>query len=132
MPVVRFTNEDFLASKVVKPAQYHAVVKAIITTPAKKDGSEVYNIKLKIVTPGDYYGIPLNDYLSEKAMGMAIPFITACNGGVAPKADENYELMNGVNKILKVQISNTLFDGKVKNKIDDYQPADAGFVPSED
>ena len=131
MPVVRFSNEDFLAGKVVKPGYHHALVKNIITKPAKKDGSDVHNIQLKIVEPGDYLGVPLTDYISEKAMGTAIPFVKACNDGNEPKADENYELANGVGKVIKVHISNTLFEGKVKNTIDGYDVADPSFKSDE-
>lgn len=132
MPPVRFSKEDFLAGKVVKPGYYHTLVKNVVTKPAKKDQSDVYNIQMRIVQPGDYLGVPLTDYISEKAVGTAIPYVRACNNGKDPNPDESYELANGVGKILKVLIGNDLYGGKITNTINDYQPADAGFVPAED
>lgn len=132
MPAVRFTKEDFLAGKVVKPGYYHSLVKNVTTKPAKKDQSDVYNIQLRIVESGDYKGVPLTDYISEKAVGTAIPYIKACNGGKEPAPDESYLLENGVNKILKVLVGNSLYNGKITNTINDYLPADAGFVAEED
>lgn len=131
MPVVRFSNEDFLAGKVMKPGLYHALVKNIPTKPAKSDGSDVYHVQLKVVQPGDYLGVPLADYISEKAQGTAINLVKACNGGIQPNADENYELMNAVGKVIKVQVSNSLYNGKVKNDVVDYLPADADFQMGE-
>lgn len=127
MPPVRFSKEDFLAGKVVKPGYYHILVKPIEMKGAKTDGSQVYKLNHKIVEPGEYYGVPLQDYMSEKAMGMAIPFIKACLGGKEPEPDVNYELANGVGMVIKAQVSNTLYNGRVKNEITDYQPADANF-----
>lgn len=127
MPVVRFSNEDFLAGKVVKPSLYHVLIKSITTQPAKTDGSAVHKVSVKIVQPGDFFGVPLQDYISEKAEGTAIPFVKACNGGVAPNADQNYELNNGVGMVIRAQVQNGLFQGKVKNEIVDYQPAEPGF-----
>lgn len=132
MPVVRFTKEDFLAGKVVKPGGYHILVKNIITKPAKTDGSAVYHVQAKIVEPGDYLGVPLNDYISEKAEGMAIPFVKACNGGEDPNVDQNYELSNGIGKVIKAQVANTMFGSRVKNEISDYMPPDANFKLQED
>jgi hypothetical protein len=128
MPVVRFSQEDFLRGKVIRPGWYHAVIKAVNTKPAKTDGSTNYIPQMKIVEPGDYFGIPVDDNFSEKALGISAPrFVRACNGGVEPKADENYELANGVGKVVKVQISNSLFNGRVKNDVNDYDCADANF-----
>lgn len=124
---VRFSKEDFLANKVVKPGYYHILVKSILTQPSKTDGSTVYKLTHKIIEPGEYQSIPLQDYISEKAIGMAIPFITACNDGKAPDAETNYDLANGVGKVIRAQVSNTLYNGKVKNEITDYQAADASF-----
>jgi hypothetical protein len=128
MPVVRFSQEDFLRSKVCKPGWYHCLIKAILTKAAKTDGSTNYQPQLKIVEPGDYLGIPLDDNISEKALGIGgIRFVRACNGGNEPKWDENYELANGVGKVIKVHVSNSLYNGRVKNDVDDYDTPDPSF-----
>jgi len=132
MPTLRFDNEDFLRSKVLVPKGYHCLVKSITTQAAKKDQSAVYVINLKVVEPGQYYGVPLAEFISEKAQGAGIPFIRACNGGKDPDPGVNYELNNGVGKILKVQVVNGLYNGKVQNQVAGYDPADAGFVAKEE
>lgn len=128
MPAVRFSQQDFLASKVVKPGRYHAIVKAVTQKAASTDGSAVYKPQLIIVEPGEYKGVPLTDNFSEKAMGAAIRYVQACLGGKEPDKDTNYELANGVGKILRVQTSNQLYNGRITNKIDDYDVADPNFV----
>ncbi len=129
---VRFSKDDFLVGKQVKPGYYHALVKGIVSKPAKSDGSAVYNIQLKILTPGDYYGIPLIDYMSEKAMGMgAIRFIRACNNGEEPKADTGYDLDNGKGKIVKIHVINSLYNGRIVNNVDDYEVPDVDFKSDE-
>lgn len=132
MPVVRFTNEDFLAGKVIKPGLYHILVKNVTTKPAKTDQSAVHNIQCKVVQPGDYFGVPVTDYISEKAEGTAIPFVRACLNGTEPKAGENYELANGIGQVIRAQISNNLYNGKVTNNITDYLPADPSFKMEEE
>lgn len=119
--------------KQIKPGHYHALVKNIISKPAKSDGSAVYNINLKIVTRGDYFGIPLTDFLSEKAIGIGgIAFVKATNNGVEPKADETYDFDNARGKVVKIHVSNSLYNGRITNVVDDYQVPDADFKLDED
>lgn len=134
MPLpVRFTKDDFLMGKTIKPGHYHALVKNIISKPAKSDGSAVYNINLKIVTKGDYFGIPVTDFLSEKAIGIGgIAFVKATNNGVEPQADQTYDFDNARGKIVKVHISNNLYNGRITNVVDDYQVPDADFKLDEE
>ena len=133
MPTVRFSNDDFLMGKLIKPGHYHALIRSIVTKPAKSDGSAVYNINLKVVEPGDFNGVPLTDYMSEKAIGIGgIRFVRACNGGNEPKANESYELSNGVGKVVKIHVSNGLYNGRPTNNVDDYDVADSTFQREEE
>jgi len=133
VPTIRFSQDDFLMGKVIRPAHYHAMIKSIVTKPAKSDGSAVYNINMKIVEPGDFKGVPITDWLSEKALGIGgRRLVRACNGGVEPKPEENYELNNGVGKIVKIHVSNGLYNGRVTNNVDDYDTADPSFTNEEE
>lgn len=134
MPLpVRFTKDDFLMGKVIKPGHYHALISNIIVKPAKSDGSNVYNINCKIVQPGEFKGVPVIDYMSEKAMGMGgIRFVRAANGGTEPSPEQTYDFDNAKGKIVKIHISNNLYNGRVTNTIDDYDVPDPTFKLEEE
>lgn len=133
MPLpVRFTKEDFLMGKTVKPGYYHALVKGITVKPAKSDQSAVYNISLKIVEKGDFFGVPLTDFMSEKAIAIGgIRFVRATNNGVEPTEDQTYDFDNAKGKIVKIHIVNDLYKGRATNVVDDYDVADSNFTLDE-
>lgn len=125
---VRFTKDDFMMGKIIKPGYYHALIKSIVIKPAKTDQSSVYNIVCKIVTKGDAYGVNITDYMSEKAMGIGgIRFVRATNNGVDPKEDQTYDFENAIGKVVKIHVYNGLYNGKPNNSIDDYDVADTTF-----
>lgn len=114
--------------KVMKPGYYHALVKGIVPKPAKSDASTVYNIQLKCVEKGDFFGVPLVDYMSEKALGIGgIRLIRALNGGTEPQADQTYDLENGRGKVVKIHVINEMYNGRLKNTVDDYDVPNPEF-----
>jgi hypothetical protein len=129
---IRFTKDDFMMGKVMKPGYYHALVKGIVPKPAKSDASTVYNIQLKVVEKGENFGVPITDYMSEKALGIGgIRLVRALNGGNEPKPDENYDLENGRGKIVKIHVINEMYNGRLKNTVDDYDVPDSTFTLEE-
>ncbi len=118
--------------KTVKPGYYHALVKGITVKPAKSDQSAVYNISLKIVEKGDFFGVPLTDFMSEKAIAIGgIRFVRATNNGVEPTEDQTYDFDNAKGKIVKIHIVNDLYKGRATNVVDDYDVADSNFTLDE-
>ena len=121
MTMINIGKEDVLRSKIVKPEWYEAICKSVtVAENSKKDANNF--VTEFILKGGDYDGVPITVYFSEKAPGFMIPFITAC-GGTVGKDGGTFDPAKFSNKPLRVHVVNDNFQGRVTNKIDGYMPS---------
>lgn len=127
MPIVEFSQQEILQSKIVKPAWYRVRVDHILTKPSKGDNPETTTIWPVVGTiirnaedgSEEYAGVPtpagwnFND--NPKAKGFIIGFLNAF--GVDITAGKRVELSATEGKELEVFIENDTYEGRVINRI---------------
>jgi len=103
MPVnVRFSQEDLLGGKELKPGLRKLKVKSVSEAPGSKDPeSTTYPIKL-VVEEGPDAGVPINHWFSEKQMFRLVEFLKCFTGGVAD-VNKEYTLDDVVGKSVMAQ-----------------------------
>ena len=121
------SKEDILRGKAVKPGVYTLLVKDIKEGPGKSDpSSNVVTISMIIESgpngDGSFNGVPVSHWLSEKAPGMAIPFIEAVTGKKVPEEGVNPDLEQCKGRKVKAFIKNEMYQGRPSNKIDGFMP----------
>jgi hypothetical protein len=124
VPHFRITRSDMLRSKIVEPGWYLCEIIDITEEPSKKGDSTNIVVSFKI-SEGPFADVPLKTWFSEKAMGMAVPFVNACGFEVSEDGgdfniDESY-----VGKKLKVEVVTGEYDGRPQNNTNDYAPLSA-------
>ena len=114
------TEEDLLRSKIVTPGWYKAVVKDINQEQAA-DGQSLNTIVDIIVTEdGEFKGVPLKRYFSEKAPGFSVTFFEACGAKIAAGSSYAWEPCKG--KTLQVYVINGEYRGRKTNVAEDFRP----------
>lgn len=121
------SKEDILRGKAVKPGVYTLLIKDIKEGPGKSDpSSNVVTISMVIESGpnGDnsFNNVPVSHWLSEKAPGMAIPFIEAVTGQKIPETGANPDLEQCKGRKVKAFIKNEMYQGRPSNKIDGFMP----------
>lgn len=134
MPIVTFSEEDILRSKVVTPGWYVVRVNRVNTKPSKGDNPETTTIWpvdgtiIKNAENGseEFAGVPtpagwnFND--NPKAKGFIIGFVKAVTGDDI-KPGQRIELAAAEGKQLIVFIENDTFEGRIVNRINHkYKP----------
>lgn len=124
MAVINVTSRDVLRSKQVTAGTYTVNIDKEYTVPAKTDGSTRFIIEMTI-SDGPFKGVPLEVSFSEKAVGFAIPLLTACGAAVSADGGQ-FDFADCVNKQIKVSVTNEKVDNRWVNKVVDYFPLSAG------
>lgn len=122
------TKTDILRGKAVKPGVYTLLIKSVKEGPGKSDPtSQVVTVSMVIESgpSGDatFNGVPIDTWFSEKAPGMAIPFVEAVTNKKIPEDGANPDLEQTVGRKVKAYIKNEKFNGRDTNKIEGFMPA---------
>ncbi len=121
------SKEDILRGKAVKPGVYVLTVKSCKMGPGKSDPSSnvmAVNFTIESGPAGDnsFNGIPIDTWFSEKAAGMAIPFIEAVTGHKVPETGANPDFEQCIGRKVKAFIKNEMYQGRNTNKIEGFMP----------
>lgn len=109
-----------LRSKLLPPGWYNVYVKDLEQGAAGTDGSALYIFKLIVEGPApDVKGVPLRFQVSEKALGMAIPLLTAVGWKAVAGT---VELSDAVNKRVQCCVQRDEYRGKPQNVVVDFRP----------
>ncbi len=121
MAKLSISKADILRTKLVKPGWHPIVVKKTSYEPAKSDGGASMNHVIDHeVTEGDFAGVPLRDWINEKAPGTGLPYLRACGFKVTDEGGD-FAIENTVNKKLMVRIENQERGGRFVNACMDYR-----------
>lgn len=119
MPKVRFTKENLLERKALKPAWRRLKVKSVKEGPGKSDpDSTVYPIVF-VIEEGDDAGVPINHWFTEKQMGRLAEFL-ACFMSGSPSTDKDYEIESVVGQSVLGYCENDIKTGF--NVITEFRP----------
>lgn len=122
MAKLSISKSDILRSKLVKPGWVPIVVAKVSYEPAKSDGGASMNHVLDHeVTEGEFAGVPLRDWINEKAPGTGLGFLRACAFKITDEGGD-FSLEQTVGKKLMARIENQEFGGRFVNSVVDYRP----------
>ena len=124
MPInFAISKEDLLRGRSGKPGWYTLTVRSVSEAPGKNDpSSNTVTVAMVIKSGPDptIIGAPVNHYLSEKAPGMAVPFIEAVTGHAIPEGGAIPDIEKSVGRDVKAMLE---FDLKFKTwKCVDFAP----------
>jgi hypothetical protein len=128
MPGLTFTisKEDILRSKVVTPGWYKMTIRNVTQEPASTDGSTNTIIDF-LISEGEFAGVPIKRYFSEKAAGMAVNFFTACGATVGSEG-ATIEVEKCKGRTIMVYVINDMYNGRPTNKAEDFKPVGAALT----
>jgi hypothetical protein len=128
MPVIDFSSDDILASKVVEPAYYEVDITEALQKPAKDGKSQNYLLEGRIVVNSDtgdttFANVPLgkagNWIFNSKMKGNLIPLFEAVGADITPGSRFEFFHMKG--KRISVYVENTEWNGQIQNKPTRYR-----------
>ena len=124
MPInFSISKEDILRGKQGAPGWYILRVKTVTQGPGKNDPqSNTVTIQMIIQSGPDQavIGAPVNHYLSEKAPGMAVPFLEAVTGKRLPEGGATPDVEKAVGREIKAYLK---WDTQFKTwKCEDFMP----------
>lgn len=126
MPKIVLTKEDLLRGTVLKPGWYPVEIMDVTESQAQSDGSLNITIEMK-VSSGESAGVPLYRLFNEKGFGFARRFLEALNAKIDPnKESQEFELANTKGKKLEAYVKNELWDGLMRNRVEDFRPSGGG------
>lgn len=130
MPInFAISKEDILRGRQGKPGWYTLTIVSVTEGPGKNDPqSNTVTIKMVIKAGPDLtiIGAPVNHYLSEKAPGLAVPFLEAVTGKAIPEGGATPDVEKSVGRDVK---ANMEWDLKYKTwKCVDFQPVSGKVV----
>jgi hypothetical protein len=118
------SKEDILRGKQGAPGWYLLDIKNVTQGPGKNDpSSNTVTIEMNIADGPDksVIGAPVKHYLSEKAPGMAVPFIEAVTGKKLPEGGATPDVEKAVGRKIKAYLK---WDLQFKSwKCEDFMPA---------
>ena len=121
MPRLSLTPQDVLRSKILKPGIYTFEVSAVNEETNK--AGDAQNIVVDFVgVEGMAQGVPVRVWFSEKAPGMAVPFIKALGGSVSETESTSFEFAQATGRKVRLQIENEKYMGKLQNTVAGYAP----------
>ena len=121
MPIVEFSNEDILRSKIVDPAWYRVRIDSVDEGMSKAGDSTNYRISGTILRNADdgsdkFSNVPAPLWIfNSKAKGFMVGFFESLGGEVAPGA--RFDFANAVGKEIDVFIENEMYEGRMVNRI---------------
>lgn len=124
MPIVTFSKRDLLQGKTVNPAWYRCKVDTVGEAPSKDGGSTNYPVDFTIMFEGDtgsteFADVPFQNNFNSKAIGMAVPFLTAL--GVPIEAEKRIDLKAAEGMSLDVYVGNKTYEGRILNDVKAYR-----------
>jgi hypothetical protein len=124
MPIVTFSKRDLLQGKTVSPAWYRCKVETVGEEPSKDQGSTNYPVDISILFDGDngnveFKDVPVKFNFNSKAIGMAVPFLTAL--GVPIEAEKRIDLKAAEGMTLDIYIGNKTYEGRIINDVKAYR-----------
>jgi len=123
------SREDMLRSTAGAPGWYLLNVIDVTFGPGKNDpSSNTVTISMRVKDGPDkkIIGAPVNHYLSEKAPGMAVPFIEAVTGKKLPETGATPDVEQARGRDVKAYLK---FDTNFKTwKCEDFAPASGAVV----
>lgn len=129
MPIVTFSKRDLLQGKTVSPSWYRCRVDSVGEQPSKDQGSTNYPVDFTVLFDGEtgsteFTDVPFSNNFNSKAIGMAVPFLSAL--GVPVEAEKRIDLKAAEGMTLDVYVGNKTFEGRILNDVKAYR------VPRED
>ena len=130
MPVIEFSDQDILRSKLVTPGWYLARINTIGENPSKNKENPSINypveaiiIKNAVDGSEEFAGVPVGWNFNSKVKSFIIPFLAAF--GVTAEGGKRFDLNSAVGQTLQIYVENDTFDGRLINKVNNkYKPAD--------
>lgn len=124
MPMIQIGADDVLRSKIVKPEWYEATIKSCnMEENAKKDANNfVTDFRL---TGGEFDGVVIRVWFSEKAIGFIIPMYAAVTGKPVEPKGFSFDSDKLPGKKLQVHVINEQYNSRLQNAIDGYRPSKA-------
>lgn len=124
MPIVTFSKRDLLQGKTVSPAFYRVRVESVGENPSKDQGSTNYPVDVTVLFDGDtgsteFTDVPVTFNFNSKAIGMAVPFLTAL--GVPIEAEKRIDLKAAEGMTLDIFIGNKQYEGRILNDVKSYR-----------
>lgn len=118
----RITKEDVLRSQVIKPGWYLMSIENVSQGPGKNDPNSITTtVNLKI-EEGEFAGVPIQVWFSEKAAGRATQFIQAVFHQKVEDAVD-LDLDNAIGRRVKGYVVNDKFNNQITNKVADFMAA---------
>lgn len=118
------SKEDILRGRQGQPGWYLLTIGQVTSGPGKNDpqsNTVTINMVIKDGPDKSVVGAPVNHYLSEKAPGMAVPFIEAVTGKKLPETGAAPDIEKSVGRDIKAYLK---WDLQFKSwKCDDFMPA---------
>lgn len=124
MSKIRISREDMLKSKVVEPGWYPCEIVRSSEAPSKTDGSMNYTVEMKILD-GPFKDVTVYRLFNEKGMGYAVRFLESLGAKVDPDKGGEFDLDRAVGKKLTVYIKNEIYEGQMRNRVEDFRPIDS-------
>lgn len=129
MPVIEFSDQDILRSKLVTPGWYLVRIASIGESPSKNKENPSINypveaiiIKNAVDGSEEFAGVPITWNFNSRAKSFIIPFLAAFD--VQAEGGKRFDLNSAVDKTLQVMVENDTFDGRLINKVNNkYKPA---------
>jgi hypothetical protein len=130
MPInFAISKEDILRGRQGKPGWYTLTIVSVTEGPGKNDPqSNTVTIKMTIKAGPDLtiIGAPVSHYLSEKAPGLAVPFLEAVTGKAIPEGGATPDVEKSVGRDVKANLE---WDLKYKTwKCMDFQSVSGKVV----
>ena len=122
MGVLQLKSADILRSKLVTPGWQPIEVVKVSFEPAKSDGGASMNHVLDHeISEGEFAGVPLRDWISEKAAGTGMAYLKGC-GFKIPDKGGDFNLDQTIGKKLMAHVETKEFGGRFMNTVTDYRP----------
>lgn len=122
MAVLSLTKKDILRSKIVKPGWQPVLVTKVAQEPAKSDGGASQNHVLDFeITEGEFAGVPLRSWISEKAPGTGMSYLRACGFTISEEGGD-FDLDKTKGKKLMAHVETVEYKGNFQNSVTDFRP----------
>ena len=127
--LLHVTKADLMRSQVITPGWKKAEVESVYAKMSKDNQSTNYWVKLLLIDDPD--GRTLEHNFNSKALGISLQNFCAAVAGqtvvefmAAMPKETNIDLESTMGKKLMIKITNTIFEGRPQNKVEDFCPLD--------
>ena len=122
MAIWDLSGDDMKAGTVVnQPGWYKVeVIQSILGTD--KNGAGLWKLKGKILSEGDYQGVPVQWNYSEKAKSMSKNFMASLGAALDPARGGKLNTDAAVGKVIELFIAPRDYEGRLVNDVKDARP----------